>query len=128
MIVNKTKKLLVFLPVILIFFCLDCTFAYKVSQAQEESAAAWITGDVYDAQNQPVEGVEVTLVGGNQENTLAVVETQANGNYSLSIPSDGKEGFVLVCAHVVGAAIVLIDLVDEFSHLLQIFAHLPIIF
>jgi Na+/H+ antiporter NhaD/arsenite permease-like protein len=61
------------------------------SQA-EEPLPPLITGLVYDGQNQPVAGAEVTLRTSTQDEPLTTAETQPSGRYALvlsgSIPDD----------------------------------------
>ena len=84
--VRKSAKLALILPVLLILFSLDRPHVNSISEAQDRSDSAWITGAVYDSQNQPVEGVGVTLTAGSREVILAEAKTQPNGYYSISIP------------------------------------------
>ncbi|MFN2177600.1 MAG: SLC13 family permease [Anaerolineales bacterium] len=89
---RKSTKLILILPVVFILFGMVCTHVKGISEAQVKSDAAWITGAVYDSQNQPVEGVEVTLTMGSQEDSLAEVKTQPNGYYSISVPEYIPDG------------------------------------
>ncbi len=55
------------------------------SQAQTSADAPWITGAIFDSQNQPVEGAKISLIEGEQ--TLAEGLSQADGRYSLPVPN-----------------------------------------
>jgi Na+/H+ antiporter NhaD/arsenite permease-like protein len=58
------------------------------TQGQEVRSIAWITGSVYDKQNQPVVGAQVTLLSGENEDIVVEALTQKDGRYTLETPSE----------------------------------------
>ncbi len=54
-------------------------------QAQEAQNIPWITGSIRDAQNQPVAGARVVLLGGETPTVLSEAFSQENGQYALAI-------------------------------------------
>ncbi|MCD6425879.1 MAG: ArsB/NhaD family transporter [Anaerolineales bacterium] len=60
----------------------------NVSAADENNGFSYIFGKIQDAQLQPVEGVEVSLVSGVDSNleTLSSALTQADGSYAIEVP------------------------------------------
>jgi len=56
--------------------------------AQENRDLTWITGIIFDLQNQPVVGAEVTLLGGENEQILAEAVTHKDGRYTLTLPDE----------------------------------------
>jgi len=60
----------------------------NVSAADVNNGFSYIFGKIQDAQLQPVEGVEVSLVSGVDSNleTLSSALTQANGSYAIEVP------------------------------------------
>jgi len=60
----------------------------NVSAADVNNGFSYIFGKIQDAQLQPVEGVEVSLVSGVNSNleTLSSALTQADGSYAIKVP------------------------------------------
>jgi Na+/H+ antiporter NhaD/arsenite permease-like protein len=58
------------------------------TQALEISSIAWVTGSVYDKQNQPVVGAKVTLYDNENKEILVEAHTQKDGRYTLAIPEE----------------------------------------
>lgn len=54
-----------------------------------------LTGNVIDKQSQPVKGADVKLMAVSQKNPLAAAVTQANGNYTLVLPSSIPDGLTV---------------------------------
>jgi len=57
-------------------------------EAQDIRSIAWVSGTVYDKQNQPVVGAHVILTGGMNETNLIEASTQEDGRYTLAIPEN----------------------------------------
>jgi Na+/H+ antiporter NhaD/arsenite permease-like protein len=57
-------------------------------QATEGEPPSLIVGTVLDAQNQPVEGVNLTLKDASNDEALAETETQPDGSFSLAVPDE----------------------------------------
>lgn len=83
---NKKLRLALFLIILLVGIGLNISTTSNISQAQEQSGSSWIVGSVYDQENQPVEGVEVTLIGGDEETNYARTKTQSDGHFTLVVP------------------------------------------
>jgi Na+/H+ antiporter NhaD/arsenite permease-like protein len=58
----------------------------RVAQATDTAPARLITGSIHDEQGQPVAGATVSLVAGQEGETLATTTTQPNGCYGLPLP------------------------------------------
>jgi Na+/H+ antiporter NhaD/arsenite permease-like protein len=58
----------------------------NTSRAQDGSETVWIAGEVFDQQNQPVEGASITLEGAQKDEPLVEATTQSNGRFSLALP------------------------------------------
>jgi Na+/H+ antiporter NhaD/arsenite permease-like protein len=54
--------------------------------AQDTAPERQVTGVVFDAQGQPVEGAEISLQAQGASETLAQTQTQADGRYALTLP------------------------------------------
>lgn len=82
---SKKRSLLVTLVVI---FGLIWVWSTHPTQAQQPTSIAWVTGSVYDKQAQPVVGALVTLVDGQNGESLAEAVTQEDGRYTLALPEE----------------------------------------
>ncbi len=82
---SKTLRIIFLLAIITVGISINLKSPGRISKAQEASNSAWIAGFVYDMQNQPVEGADVSLLG-NPEGPIAEASTQADGGYSLAVP------------------------------------------
>jgi len=83
---NKSARLpLLFLPLAAIAMALF--WVGGDSHAQEEAPGPLIVGAIHDAQNQPVQGAQVSLLASKTNETLVETSTQANGRYSIPIPN-----------------------------------------
>ena len=82
----KSLRIMMLMVILLLGIGVNLVLPGKVSQAQEQSNSIWIAGAVFDQQNQPVEGVDVSLIGDRQETPFAETNTQADGRYTLTIP------------------------------------------
>jgi Na+/H+ antiporter NhaD/arsenite permease-like protein len=56
------------------------------SQAEEPAPAPLVTGSVHDPQGLPVQGAQVTLGAGRQDDPITQALTQPNGRFTLSVP------------------------------------------
>jgi Na+/H+ antiporter NhaD/arsenite permease-like protein len=56
------------------------------SRAQGDSSPILIAGNVFDSQDQPIEGAHVTLVGNNPEGIISETETQLSGAFLIDAP------------------------------------------
>jgi len=91
---NKISRYFI-LAVVLLATCLTLFWSNRTIQAQEPRAVPWVTGNVYDKQNQPVVGARVVLVGGENEENLAESTTQEDGRYALAIPEEPPEHLII---------------------------------
>jgi Na+/H+ antiporter NhaD/arsenite permease-like protein len=92
--IKKIKITAVF-GVLLIGISLVLLWSNNSIQAQEANAIPWITGNVYDKQNQPVEDAHVFLLEGEEDLPLAEANTQEDGRYTLAVPEDPPENLVV---------------------------------
>jgi Na+/H+ antiporter NhaD/arsenite permease-like protein len=83
---NKYIRIALLFIIILVGIGLNLIVPDRISLAQEQSDETWLTGVVYDQQNQPVKGAEIQLFAESQETPVAEAETQADGRYTLPIP------------------------------------------
>lgn len=58
------------------------------SQAQTGTDSTWVTGAIFDKQNQPVEGASVSLTQGGGGEALSEGISQPDGRYSLPLPEE----------------------------------------
>jgi Na+/H+ antiporter NhaD/arsenite permease-like protein len=65
------------------------------SRAQDLPTGPLVDGVVRDAQNQPVEGAEVSLVTPGREEPVAEAVTQANGRFALVVPGEVPDTLVV---------------------------------
>jgi len=79
----RTFILTIFIGIGLAFF-----WATGKSQAQTVTNTPWITGAIFDKQNQPVEGAEIKLIAGEGGEELTEGISQADGRYSLPLPDE----------------------------------------
>ena len=76
------------LVALLIGLSLTLVLSSPVVQAEEPAPSRLITGRVYDAQGQPVQGVQAAATEHGQGEPIAQSATQADGRYALSIPDN----------------------------------------
>jgi len=79
------------LIVIMLCIALSLVWADVNTQAFETTSVAWITGSLYEKQNQPVADTRIVLIGGEEEIELAEAITQEDGRYTVEIPEDLPE-------------------------------------
>ncbi len=79
------------------------------SQAQESIGSHLVTGSVYDRQDQPVVGAQVTISAAHESNPLAEATTQPDGRYALALPEAISQTLTVHIqrAHFQGESIVL---------------------
>ena len=65
------------------------------TQAQSNTDTSWISGTVFDKQNQPVEGAHVTLVEGEAGEVLTEGISQADGRYTLTLPNEIPSSLII---------------------------------
>lgn len=70
----------------LIAISLVLIWAQIPSKAQGDPPPLLIAGSVFDSQDQPLKGAQVTLRGGDPENILSETQTQLSGHYALDAP------------------------------------------
>ncbi|MFN2186840.1 MAG: SLC13 family permease [Anaerolineae bacterium] len=63
--------------------------------AEDGASSPLLTGLVFDPQDQPVEGVQVTVVAPDQGDQLGSVVTQADGRYALAIPGSVPDRLIV---------------------------------
>jgi Na+/H+ antiporter NhaD/arsenite permease-like protein len=87
----------VFLLILLIAGICGFIFLYADNgvKAQDIQSIAWITGTVYDKQNQPVSGALVELIGGDNQEKLVEASTQKDGRYTLAIPDEFPDSLTI---------------------------------
>lgn len=92
---KKQRK--VFLLLLLIAGICGFLFLYDHGgvEAQDIQSIAWITGTVYDKQNQPVSSALVELIGGDNQEKLVEASTQKDGRYTLAIPDEFPDSLTI---------------------------------
>jgi Na+/H+ antiporter NhaD/arsenite permease-like protein len=86
---------------------LSLSLAWPTPETHAFDPAWVITGLIFDKQNQPVEGADVTLMEAGLNEPLAKAVTQADGRYAFAVPNAIPDGLV---AHVERAHFAEVDL------------------
>jgi Na+/H+ antiporter NhaD/arsenite permease-like protein len=100
-------------------FLLGCSWLLISSnrpvQAQIPQAVPWVTGSIYDNQEQPVVAAHVVLTGGDSDVILTEATSQEDGRYSLEIPEDPPEHLIVHIErpHFKAASLALSDEIAE---------------
>ncbi len=92
---------------VLTLVALSLVLAWTRPQSHALASARVITGNVFDKQNQPVEGAEVVLITDDQNAPLAETVTQADGRYALMVPDTIPDGLI---AHIERAHFATVDI------------------
>jgi Na+/H+ antiporter NhaD/arsenite permease-like protein len=59
---------------------------FENTEAQDSTLGPFIVGSLFDSQNQPISGAEVTLFAEGEAEPLSEVKSQADGRYALPVP------------------------------------------
>jgi Na+/H+ antiporter NhaD/arsenite permease-like protein len=75
--------------IVLIVFCAS-TFlilSFENTEAQDAKLGPFIVGSLFDSQNQPISGANVSLLAEGETEPLSEVKSQADGRYALPVPA-----------------------------------------
>jgi Na+/H+ antiporter NhaD/arsenite permease-like protein len=83
--VKNLRRLGLFILIIVCASALLILF-FENTKAQETKLSPFIVGSLFDSQNQPISGAEVSLLAEGEAEPLSEVKSQADGRYALPVP------------------------------------------